>query len=179
MNIHPIIVHFPIALLTVYALFEIISIKKLQHIVSWFYIKFTFLVIGTLGIFVALYTGDIAEGIMGRSDLIENHNTWAVVTAYIFVFILLIYVTKLSLVQNWIEQLQLLKPNWTTFTSIAKKIQIFLYHFYAHRAYLVILSLAGLISVTITGALGGAIVYGPDADPAVTAVLKLLGMYSN
>jgi len=29
----------------------------------------------------------------------------------------------------------------------------------------IVLALAGLVAITVTGGLGGAIVYGPDADP--------------
>ena len=35
-------------------------------------------------------------------------------------------------------------------------------------------ALAGLIAISITGALGGAIVYGPDVDPVVSLVYHLL-----
>lgn len=38
---------------------------------------------------------------------------------------------------------------------------------------LVLLSLLGLCSLMITGALGGAITYGTDADPIVSIVYKL------
>ena len=35
-------------------------------------------------------------------------------------------------------------------------------------------SALGLVAVTITGALGGALVYGPDVDPFVSLIYRLL-----
>jgi hypothetical protein len=42
-----------------------------------------------------------------------------------------------------------------------------------YPAVLVLLALAGLCAVTITGGLGGSMVYGPNADPVVTLIYKL------
>jgi uncharacterized membrane protein len=47
-NVHPLLVHFPIALLVVYSLLEWVPLKKLANLSSWFYIKATFLFFGDL-----------------------------------------------------------------------------------------------------------------------------------
>jgi len=38
------------------------------------------------------------------------------------------------------------------------------------------LALFGLAAIAITGALGGAIVYGPNIDPFVAFIIKILGL---
>jgi len=57
MNVHPIFVHFPIALLTIYALLELIQFKKVTSWNPWFYIKASFVVFGAIGTYAALFTG--------------------------------------------------------------------------------------------------------------------------
>ena len=39
MNIHPIFVHFPIALLTLYSLAELIRWRRITELAYWFYVK--------------------------------------------------------------------------------------------------------------------------------------------
>jgi hypothetical protein len=52
------------------------------------------------------------------------------------------------------------------------------YSAYLHRPYIIVpLALLGLIAVTITGGLGGAIVYGTHFDPFMAPVFKFLGVY--
>ena len=41
--------------------------------------------------------------------------------------------------------------------------------------FLILMALAGLAAITITGALGGAVVYGPNIDPVVSAVYRFFG----
>ena len=54
------VVHFPIALLTVYALMELVWSKRLRKNESWLYVKAAFLIIGLLGAYAALSTGEMA-----------------------------------------------------------------------------------------------------------------------
>lgn len=173
MNIHPIFVHFPIALLTIYAFMEIIRIKKLNDLPYYFYIKASFLIIGTLTSFLALWTGGMAEDAMGNqgNKLIEMHSTFAVISVWIFVILALAYLN------SWIQKsplnakiLQIKNETilkiWNLKVKIANKI--------LSSPISIILALIGLTTITITGALGGAIVYGQYVDPIVKFIYNLV-----
>ena len=86
-NIHPIFVHFPIALFTIYALFEIIRIKRFETTDTITYIKSAFLIIGSISSMLAVPTGELVgetmeDGPLGR--LLETHAFFAVGSSYIF-----------------------------------------------------------------------------------------------
>lgn len=170
MNIHPIFVHFPIALLTVYAFMEIIRIKKLQDLPYYFYIKASFLCIGTLSSFLALNTGEMAEHAIGAQGdkLIEMHSAFASVSVWIFVILSLVYINV------WISKTEynakLLSSKFGKIWAIKSKIASKIFT----SPLVVILAVIGLITITITGALGGAIVYGPDVDPIVKFIYRLV-----
>lgn len=67
MNIHPLFVHFPIALLTVYAVAELLRFKRLTSQVWWWNVKTLLLGVGLLGGFATLQTGEIAEELIEKS----------------------------------------------------------------------------------------------------------------
>ncbi len=144
-NIHPIIVHFPIALLFAYSVLRILPLNKWFPRVAWDPIRQTFLALGVLGAIAALITDNIAEHI-ARPDhaVVEAHSTFAFATFLIYA------ATAAGEVASYFN----------------KKFPVIL----------VILSIAGLITVTITGLLGGVMVYGTSADPLAPIVLKLLGI---
>ena len=74
----------------------------------WFYVKFFFLIIGILGAFAALQTGDMAEdNYEGGSleNVIETHKAFAISTTYIFGALALAYLIALA------EKQPLLKNN--------------------------------------------------------------------
>ena len=48
MNIHPLLVHFPIALLTIYSLLELVPFKQIYRQSYWFYTKAIILIIGSI-----------------------------------------------------------------------------------------------------------------------------------
>lgn len=165
MNIHPLFVHFPIALLTVYALMEIIWYKKLTTQDWWWKLKAMLLVLGTIGGFLALQTGELAEELRGNNSVIEIHSTYATITVWIFSIILFSYIV------TFIEQhlFSAVQPGWqkTTFT-FAQRISFFV------KKIAPLLAGVGLITLIITGAIGGALVYGPDADPVVHFIYSLV-----
>ena len=76
MNIHPISVHFPIALFTVYAVIELVWNKSFRANILTLWIKVTLLATGIVGAQVSLMTGETAEHLLGESTLIEKHSTF-------------------------------------------------------------------------------------------------------
>lgn len=167
-DIHPIIVHFPIAFLTIYALFELIRVKKLVNNQSFFYIKFTLLLVGTLGAFFALTTGEIAEeGLSGTARNIAHvHSTWANFTTFIFALLSVAYLIRWIYILGILDKSKLLNNKFSL-----KLIELDSYFL---RSWLIgILAFIGLIALLITGALGGSIVYGSDVDPFVSFIYKI------
>lgn len=165
MDIHPIFVHFPIALLTVYAVLELIRFEKITNQPYYFYVKGSLLIIGILTSSLALQTGEMAEDGVVRSlhDLVEMHSTFANISTWIFAVLAVAYAA------TWISKTEynhklsesFLAKIWNLLLMVTSKIM-------NNSFIMIILALLGLGAITITGALGGAIVYGPDVDPIVS-----------
>jgi len=169
MDIHPIIVHFPIAMLVIYAIFEIFRIPVIvrQH---WYVsVKTILLMIGVVFSFFALSSGETAEHLAGRSQLIETHSLYAGASTWIFAILLVSYLIHGLAVSLSITRIRTLIER----LGFIWQILILLARFILKPYIVVTLALVGLITITITGALGGAIVYGPDADPVVSFIYHL------
>lgn len=176
MNIHPIFVHFPIALFTVYAVIELIWNKSFRANISTLWIKVTLLATGIVGAQVSLMTGETAEHLIGESTLIEKHSTFANFTVWIFGILLVSYMLHIldqkivfPKIKTFLEKRQsqdVLVRAW----GILVKMKDFL----IMTPIVYILAIVGLLAVTVTGALGGAIVYGPEVDPIVQFVYSVL-----
>lgn len=166
MNFHPILVHFPIALLTVYALLEVASlIKPIRDRAYVFYVKAVFLLGGTLAAIPAYLTGYLQKQTMQPGTTFYRvmiiHSHWALATIVIFACLAVVYAAA------WLCR------EWTRMPEGLKK--ILLWHRYATETVLVAaVALIGLAAVTVTGALGGSLAYGPDVDPIVSFIYKLL-----
>lgn len=86
-HIHPMIVHFPIALLIVAFLFDVISL----FIKEEFYSKagFYLLILGTLGVIAAFFTGNLAGSGISESgklkDVLETHEEAALISMSIMI----------------------------------------------------------------------------------------------
>ena len=167
MNIHPIFVHFPIALLTVYAILEMIHFRKLIYKIEFFYIKFLLLIIGTLGAFMSLATGDNAVRLhRDVRALVHLHSNFATATTLIFGLLLLVYIF------DWVNLVfdeKLFSSKFSKIWSLKK----FVVHKVFSGPVIILLAILGLIALLITGALGGAIVYGVSGDPFTAFVYKL------
>ncbi len=172
-NIHPLLVHFPVALLSFYAVLEIISFKKVRSIFWIFYVKAVLVIGGFIGGLLASSSGEAIEhNFPMKENLIEIHSFWAGTTNVIFGIIAVVYLIV------WIHKSNIIKllPEtvmgkiWRMKVMVAEKI------LYA-RSMMLILAMAGIIAVTITGALGASIVYGPEIDPIVKFIYtKLIGV---
>ena len=156
------LVHFPIALLVIYSLIEIISWKKIRENSTWFYIRFSFLIFGVLFAFATLQTGNAAEENFKNASLIHLvsvHSWWAITTTSLFLVILIIYLLELFSNDALIEK--------RIFPRFVRKSLRKISKFIFRPVLLKILALAGILMMIITGSLGGAIVYGPDTDSLV------------
>lgn len=162
MNIHPIVVHFPIAILTVYAVLEFLSISHRFRAIAWLQSTKAFLVIvGAVTALLTLSTGEAAEHALTDQTLrplVEMHATFAAIASDIFVVLALVYVFVCAQRQAWYIK----TPSFIQ-TLIRWYLKVF-----NHVWVLAVLAMLGFIAMTITGSLGGAIVYGPEIDPVVS-----------
>lgn len=168
MNVHPVLVHFPIALFTIYALFELVQWKKLTSSPSWFSIKAAMVIVGSLASVVTYLSGEQIESLF-RGDpilekLIEVHSSFALGSSLLFGLLALSY--AIQVLARFLEGKPWMQSTiWRTLLKISR--------FILQPIVVVPLALIGLACITITGALGGAIVYGPNVDPAVNAIYNL------
>mgnify|MGYP000488192561 CR=1 FL=1 len=124
---------------------------------------------GVLSAFLALNTGDTAEHLQDRSlrPLIEMHSTFATASTWIFAVLALAYLV--GLIKRSAYNEKLLDSRFAKIWNL----KILVANYILSSYISVILALAGLVAITITGALGGAIVYGPAIDPIVNYVYHL------
>jgi uncharacterized membrane protein len=169
-DIHPIIVHFPIALLTIYSVIEVLRFKKLNNLPYLFYVKAVLLIVGFLGAEIALATGEVAQHLLKSPSLrtlIHTHSTYAGIATFIFGVLAVIYlILWVSKTECWSKAL--LKQGTGVILQKIQSVAELLY-----KNIVPICAVLGLIAITITGALGGAIVYGKDIDPIVTFFYNL------
>lgn len=166
MNIHPLFVHFPIALLVIYALMELTPKKWTGNALWWRNSKMFLIITGWLTTIPTLITGDMAEDIVGATTLIETHATMAAITVTIFAIPAIAYTIKILKTLPWYKNI-LLKD--APYVSILKKIQT-TFEFILRPVLIRSIALIGMISLTITGGLGASIAYGPDFDPIVSFI---------
>ncbi len=171
MNIHPLLAHFPIALLTVYALIEIIfcflpaKFKK----TDWLLTLRTFLVIaGFMTLFPTLSAGEFAESIKPASahNLIEHHEFFAQLTTIIFGLLAGGYTLWLFDAQGWSEKLTEKSKLIAFIFTWGRKLADIIMHPFVRPT----LAVFGLITITITGALGAALAHGPHTDFIVSFI---------
>ena len=176
MLLHPAFVHFPIALLTLYAVCELVWIKRLRQNISWFWFKLGLLFFGALSSIVTYQTGKMAAQVLGGSRLVYLHGSFALATVWYFCILAFFYLvdavirgvfpTSLNLkITAFIEKYSLVRKVWEIILTFKD--------FIMDSGFLWTFALIGLALVTITGALGGAIAFGPDVDPMVRIVYNL------
>lgn len=83
---HPLTVHFPIVLLIIAPLLYIVSLIIRRQ--AWTEVSYVLLWLGTLGAWIAVYTGNIADSVVSREIcdpmVLETHETNAYIVAGIF-----------------------------------------------------------------------------------------------
>ncbi len=107
---HPLSVHFPIALLLVAFLFKLIALVSKREV--WMQGGSILLLLGTLGIWIAIYTGNLADGIVTRNicdpTVLKDHENMAYITAWLFTSALIIDLLKFSRNKHLLERRRLL-----------------------------------------------------------------------
>ncbi|MCU0660607.1 MAG: hypothetical protein MUD00_03310 [Candidatus Pacebacteria bacterium] len=166
-NIHPLFVHFPIAFFLLYSLLRILPFERWFSHIAWRQIRFVILLAGVLGAIAANATGEIAEHLV-RPDhrLVETHSFFAATSTWIYGLLLAgeLLVFLNPYLAQWFPNLQLLQ------------VFVFVERVLANRARAIILAIAGVIAISLTGLLGGVMVHGTSADPLAPLVLTLLGI---
>lgn len=166
-NIHPLFVHFPIAFLVVYSVIKFLPVEKWITSISWRPIQRLLLVVGVLGAFVSNSTGEMAEHLVKADhDLVEMHAFFAGASTWIYGILLVGEI--LFLLNRYFVTKKIQTPINKILISIEKIIN--------QNILSKTLALFGLIAISITGLLGGVIVYGVSADPIAPFVLRLLGL---
>src|SRR5690625_1072730 len=146
-NIHPIAVHFPIALLAVAVLVDLVRLAKREHANLNLTVQILY-GLGTLGLIVAFLSGrqatETVEVASQTFSVLASHENWALAT---MIFSIAFFGFRFA--AYW-YQLDTRKP--VSFASV-------------------VLGLIGLGLVTITGDRGGELVFGHGVG--VTAIEKL------
>lgn len=175
MNIHPLFVHFPIGLLVVYSVLEIIAyVWPALYRQSWLFgVKAFLLFVGVLGAFAALFTGGVAEDIIRHTSnyayVIKVHSTFAAMTTILYLILASAYLVRLFDRNGWGNRMVGMSNPFMRIWSFKKYVA----HLILDTWLLPLIALLALTGMFVTGALGAAIVYGPDADTFVSFIYHL------
>lgn len=166
-NIHPIFVHFPIALLCVYSLIKILPLKRWVPSIAWKDVERIFLLLGVLGAFLGLATGETAEQLTRPNhQLVEMHSTFASLSTWLYGLLLAGEILDIGI--PWIST----KVQFPKFFALLTPIKNILMNPFVA----ITMAIVGLIAISITGMLGGIITYGVAADPIAPLLVKVLGI---
>lgn len=167
-NLHPLFVHFPIALLVLYSVLKIIPFQKWFPRFAWNDARRILLAVGVIGAFFALATGDTAEHLFKPNhQLVEMHSTFAALATWLYAALLL---GEIAAALNVSKPARLFKIPGVAAIS-ARLEQIF-----CNPLFSGIVAFIALIAIMVTGLLGGAMVYGATADPFASTLLQWLGI---
>lgn len=177
MDLHPIIVHTPVALLTLVALCEFITIiPAVRRSTQFFWVRVFLLMVGFIATFLATMSGDNAWHLHRATVnpyLVHTHEEYASMTQIAFGILAALYLLRIFALDIFTTEHRLgswiLKLRATRIGDLKARMGRWL----ARNIWVtIIMALVGLGLVTITGALGGAIVYGPNAqDPVIPWVV--------
>jgi uncharacterized membrane protein len=167
LNIHPLFVHFPVAFFTVYSIAELLRFKFLARRPEFFYVKAVLVLVGFGGALLAIITGIMAKQLWAAKPIqLQTHENFAIATTIVFGFLALGYLVA------WFERSARCTA-WLRGHGLGRFL-LALKHLLIETPLAPFLALVGLVLVFITGALGGSMVFGTDADPFARFVYHLL-----
>ena len=149
-DLHPLFVHLPIGLLSVYSLLELVSLWPRVRKINFNSTKLFLLVVGVFGALFALFTGSLAEDKFRGSELarvVEVHSFFAGLTTGLYALLAVLYLAARFRPDNFFY------------------LQTWAVRILSYKYLISLIALAAFICLSITGGLGGIMVYGPDADP--------------
>lgn len=165
-DIHPLIVHFPIALLCIYSLIQILPVQRWLPAIHWRSVSSVLLFVGFLGTVAAASTGELAADLNSPNhEILELHETFASTTQIMYGILLGSQIVKLA-IARW--------QNLSKFRI--SSLLLVLSNFVDRRWVTILLSILGLGALVMTGVFGGAMVYGTSADPLAAPLLQLFGI---
>jgi uncharacterized membrane protein len=157
-GLHPLVIHFPIALLLVAPVFVLGAIVRPRNAARFTLPALVLLVLGTAGAFVAVATGEAAAELVTRSDAVaaalERHSELAETARNIFALLTFVYA---AIVIRPVGLRALARPAYTV----------------AANAMFLVLLLGGNLLIANAAHQGGMLVHGLNvqafqpADPAV------------
>jgi uncharacterized membrane protein len=166
-NLHPIFVHFPIAFFLLYSLFAILPFEKWFKSASFKTFKIILLAAGLLGAILATSTGEIAERFTnGPEEVLHWHELFAGTSNGIFIALFIMEI--LDPIVNYLR----IKFDLGVLGGLLKKFS----EFFSERWIIILVAIAGVIAISMTGLLGGVLVHGLEADPLAKPILNILGV---
>lgn len=176
MNIHPLFVHFPIGLLVAYSLLELsAALSSRLRAQAWvFPVKAFLLFTGVPAAFAAIVTGALAGELVETAGdpnlaIIEMHAAFALTTALLYFALAAAYLVRVFDLKGWGDRASAGNSLFIRIWSFKKRLARSI----LDTRFLPALALLALACITVTGALGAAVVYGPDIDPFVSFIYSL------
>lgn len=122
---------------------------------------------GVLGAFASSATGESAEHLVHPTrSIVEMHSFFAATSTWIYGLLLVGEVLRLA--HTW------LVSNYSQYSLV--KVLLCIERILSYPLVVGVLVVLGIVAISVTGLLGGVLVYGTTADPLAPVVLKLLGL---
>ena len=142
--------------------------KKWLPSIAWRDIERILLLVGVLGAFAALATGDTAEHLVHPNRaLVEDHSTFGALATWIYGALLLGEIAAIINAKKFV---------YAKSIQFLSSISILVEKILCNKVFSIVLAILGFIAISLTGLLGGVIAYGVTADPFAATVLKILGI---